>query len=185
MAAAANAAEPDWDLRPYFTALGADDYTRFRAQLERDLGELETRVRALGAPDALRDERAAWVALLLDVEDAEARFGHLASFLGCFCAANSADEAGQREEASLATLGALASQVALRIRAAFGAASESSAFDDLVSDPALDDVRYHLERVRQDAERSMSAELESLSADLAVDGIEAPGADSTTASRGT
>ena len=168
--AAATAQAPDWDLTPYFSGLGADDYRTFRAELERDLAALLARAEALPGPAS----GPAWVELLVDVEEATVRYWHVSSFLGCTTAADSADELGQREDASFAAQAAVLEKLTSRVRAALGSADDD-AFAVLLADARLAPVVYHLDRLRRDAARRMPVELEALSADLGVDGLQAWG----------
>ncbi len=163
--------EPDWDLTPYFSELGGADYRAFWRELRRDLDTLRERASGLGA---IAEDREAWVAFLRDFEGVSERGQHLGSYLSCFTAANSADEAGQREEASLAALQASLQKLWIFVRSAFRAADDG-AFRDLVETPVLEPVRYLLDRTRRRAEADMRPELEELNADLAVNGIDAWG----------
>jgi oligoendopeptidase F len=167
----ASIAGPDWDLTPYFSALGADDYQVFRDDLLSDLDGLQRRVADL---PAVADSVSGWAEFLSDLEAVMARYRHLSSFLGCWTAADATDALGQREEAALAKIGAAVEQVEVRVAAAFKGA-EDDAFEALLATPSLEAVRYALTRMRQAAAYTMAAPLESLSADLAVDGLGAWG----------
>ncbi len=164
--------QPDWDLTPYFSALGADDYVAFRDALTSDVNALRERADGLAALTS--DSAADWADLLSDVEGVSARFGHLSSYLSCVGAANSADEQAQRQEAALATLGAGLQKLLVAIQATVKQADDA-AFSALTSDERLETAAYYLSRVRRRAATTMSAELENLNADLSVDGMDAWG----------
>ncbi len=166
-----SATRADWDLTPYFTAIDGDDYASFRDALSRDIDSLRARAEAM---PGVGDDPASWAALLTEAEDVAARFGHLSSYLSCTTAADATDERGQREEAGLATLGAAFDKVFVHVKAAFKAADDD-AFEQLVADERLAPARHYLERMRKRAARTMSADLEGLTADLSVDGIGAWG----------
>ena len=57
----ASIAGPDWDLTPYFSALGADDYEVFRDDLLCDLDGLQRRVADL---PAVADSVSGWAEFL-------------------------------------------------------------------------------------------------------------------------
>ncbi len=159
-------------MTPYFSDLGAPDFVQFRDQLSSDIDTMRARLSASG--ELTEVSRQAWALLLTDLESIEARFGHLASYLGCWTAADSASELGQREEALLASLGAVFETLLVTVRAQVGRASDD-VFEALCNDDRLDGARYYLVRLRERARRTMAPELEALQAELAVDGIGAWG----------
>jgi len=163
--------EPDWDLTPYFSKLGGNDYLTFKSDLDRDIDELQARADALPGIGA---DGEAWVNFLCDFEKLAARNQHLHSFVSCWTAADASDELGQREEASLALLSASMQKLWITLRAEFGAAAPAE-FQALLSHDGLSAIRYLLERTRERAELDMPRELEALNADLAVNGLDAWG----------
>jgi len=163
---------PDWDLTPYFSALGADDFVSFRDALSQDVTSLAAQASAL--PTLAPGTATEWATLLADLEQVSVRFGHIRSYLSCVGSANSADENAQRQEAALATQGAALQKVFVAVDAAMKQATDD-AFDALASDERLQSARYYLSRIRQRSSQTMPAELEKLNADLAVDGIDAWG----------
>jgi oligoendopeptidase F len=169
---ATDRARPDWDMTAYFSAPNGPDYRAFRAALTRDITDLRARTQALAPPAA--DNRAAWVELLLQIEDLGGRLGHISSYLSCLGSADAADEAIQREAARLAPLRAEREKIHVAVRAAFKAA-DGGALDALFDHDALRSARYVLDRIRVRADQTMPPALEDLAADLSVDGISAWG----------
>jgi oligoendopeptidase F len=162
----------NWDLTSYFPVFDGPEYRAHRGGLEQALRRLEEDARRLGLISA--ESMAAWVELLLASERLVAEYSHLASYLGCLVAADSLNEAYKREQAGMATLGAAFKKALVPIWDALRKASAAE-FEGLSSQEPLRSGRYHLERMRQEARRSMEPELERLAADLAVDGISAWG----------
>ncbi|MFQ5697665.1 MAG: M3 family oligoendopeptidase [Myxococcota bacterium] len=162
----------DWDLTPYFDSLGGGEYRAFRSDFDREVRALEREALALGGiePESLEG----WRALMLRLEDATARSGHLASYLGCLGAADSRDAEVQRETASAAESRAQLEKVYVLLRAALREIDDSL-FEALLEGEALLGCRYFLERLRYSAQQSMSAELELLATELGVTGISAWG----------
>ena len=159
----------NWDMSPFFSALGADDYRQFGAALDSDLQSLARR--AEGLP-AIAQGLEPWVALLIDVENIGARVKHLGSYLACLSAANALDEAVRSEFCKLELRHAEIEKLTalLRVRMAEAPAAD---FDALITSPRLQGASYLLQRQREFGRRSMGPELEALSADLGVTGLTA------------
>lgn len=160
----------NWDLTSYFPVFDGPEYQAHRDDLEQALRNLEEKGARLGviSPETM----AAWVELLLDNERLVAEYSHLASYLACLVAADSLNEAYKREQARMATLGAAFKKALIPFMDALRKASDAD-LAELSSQEPLRSARYHLERMREEARRSMEPELERLAADLAVDGISA------------
>ncbi len=162
----------DWDMSPYFSSVSGDDYNAFCATLQGDMQALAAELPF--APKLATGTCGAWSALLLRLEDASARAEHLSSYLGCLGAADSRDAVVKREAASLATTLATLDKLYVTARAAIGTCDEA-VFETLTSDDELASARYFIGRLRTQAKQSMAPELESLNADLSVNGLSAWG----------
>jgi oligoendopeptidase F len=160
----------NWDLTSYFPLFDGPAYRAHRDGLEQALRNLEEKGRNLGviSPGTM----ATWVELLLGNERLVTEYSHLASYLGCLVAADGLNEAYKGEQARLATLGAAFKKALIPVMDALRKASDAD-FEELASQEPLRSARYHLERMREEARRSMEPGLERLAADLAVDGISA------------
>ncbi len=164
--------QADWDMSPYFSGVGKPDYTEFCGTLGSDIASLATAF--IDAPTIESTSVDRWSSLLTKLEHVNARVTHLVSYLDCLGSADSRDEAVKRESGTLATTIANLDKLFVVARAALGA-SDSEVFESLLATPAITDVRYFVEKLRKQARQSMSASLESLSAELGVDGISAWG----------
>lgn len=160
----------DWDLSPYFSELGADDYVSFRDSLAASSAAVRERAEAM-APDASASD---WAKLICDLEDASTRLGHIGSYLGCVCAADAANEMGNREYAGLGKIDAELEKSFVSVRAAFKAMSPD-ALEALLSREEVAGARFFLARLREMSEFSMSRELEGLATELSLDGLSAWG----------
>jgi len=158
----------DWDLTSYFPTFDGPDYRQFRDRLRDDLGRLQQPLdEAMLPADALAER-------LVDFEAASVRFSHLASYLGCLTAADSANEAYAKEEAALAQDRAgLTKGVNLILESL--ASVDRSGLEKLKRDSRLEGAAYALERFYHEAGLRMPPAEEALAADLAVDGFDAWG----------
>jgi oligoendopeptidase F len=163
---------PNWDLTPYFPSFDGPEYRTFRDALAAESAALPDRVRASGPLERERLERFA--ELLLELETASARSAHLGSYLGCLSAADSRDEAVQRERAAHAARGAHL-KAALALASAALADADEAAFSALVAHPKLSPVAHALVRMRQAGAWALPPDLERLAADLDVTGLSAWG----------
>jgi len=162
----------DWDLTPYFSSLGGEDYQTFKRDLETDLERARAELDVLAPPAPENQDR--WVTVLEQLEELTARMRHLGSFLGCSAAANSRDEAAKRDTAWLSVLRASVEKVMVQLRARLAMTSDDN-FTSLCSTPELEPVSFALARYREEARHVMAPELEELAADLGVTGIGAWG----------
>ena len=165
-------AEADWDLTPYFPEFEGAEYRRFRDTLASDSADLLARTLSLS--EINDGNLAAWGGLLAELEKLHARSNHLAGYLGCRGAADSRDQAVQRETSSAAAARAELEKVFVRVRAALRDVTDER-FEVLVSEEALSSCRYFLERMRKNAQLRMPADLETLAAELDVTGLSAWG----------
>lgn len=161
--------QADWDMSPYFSGVGLEDYADFKRALLDDLESLSGRAGAVvpGAVEPLRD-------VLLRLEDVERRMDHLSSYLGCTASADARDEATRAELAALSGQRAHLQKVYVRVQSLLRALSPES-FQALCLLPEVQPVAHFVERVRRRALVTMAPELEELAADLSVDGISAWG----------
>ena len=169
---AAEKGHANWDLTSYFATFDGPEYRAYRDGLAEALLKLEEDAR--GLEPLLPEHLEAWVRILLRNEEVVADYSHLASYLGCLVAADSRNEAYKQEQAKMATVGAAFKKALVPILDGLRQASEAD-FAALASREELRSAGYHLERMREEARRSMEPELERLAADLAVDGVSAWG----------
>lgn len=164
--------EANWDMTPFFSGPAKADYLEFTSSLRDDLNSLDGRAKSL--PKISADSIDDWAELLTSLEDADARLSHLYSYLVCLGAADSTDDWTKKETAALAATQAARDKVFVTVRAALGAASDGDVAT-LLSHQNIAPVSYFVSRLRKEAERSMTAELEALAADLGIDGLSAWG----------
>ncbi len=162
----------DWDMSSYFEAPDASDYRAFRKTLSADLEALLRDVADAGPLEAGSVDH--WARLITRMEDANARSGHLSSYLGCLGAADARDGTVKRETASVAAERAQMGKLFVAVRARLGAASET-AFGALQDHEATRPVAYFLGRLRERASHSMDEALEGLASELEVTGMGAFG----------
>lgn len=163
---------PDWDMSPYFAAIGSPAYEDFREQLAADIATLADQ---LGAAVAITGDSISWWAgSLAQLEEISMRAAHLGSYLGCMGAADSQSEHIKRDSAQHASTAAGLDKLYVLAKSQLGAARDSD-FAKLIESAELQGASHMLRRLRHDARCSMPALLEGLSADLGVDGISAWG----------
>lgn len=164
--------QANWDLTSYFPAFDGLEYRAHWDGLAKALQNLEEKASSLGLVSS--ENIGAWVDLLLGDERLVAEYSHLVSYLSCLVAADSLNEGYKREQARMATLRAAFKKALLPVLNVLRKAS-AGGFEALACQDSLGSARYHLERMREEARRSMEPELERLAADLGVDGITAWG----------
>jgi len=160
----------NWDLTPYFPAFDGPEYRTFRTAYAADIEKLTARAGSLGplAPTP------AWTEQLLAWEKLGSRAGHLSSYLECLRAADGRDEAVAREYAGFHSLLAEHKKLDVVLLDALRQAGDAE-FAAVAAQPELAEARFRLERLRHEARLRMSAELETLAAELEVDGLSAWG----------
>ncbi len=160
---------PDrWSLDSWFSGFGEPDYAEFKAALVRDVEALKTRAAAL---DGDTDEIIRVINALESLAD---RLGHLSAYLGCLSADDANNEAVKADEAWISTLEAEGTKLQASLRAALAAMSDT-AFATMLSDASLKDAEHAVKRMRHEGQHQMTPELESLAADLNVNGLHAWG----------
>ncbi|MDB6116268.1 MAG: oligoendopeptidase pepF/M3 family [Verrucomicrobiaceae bacterium] len=168
MTAAAPKTPDRWSLESWFTAFAAPDYVIFKAALADDVEALKTWAKSISAaPKDMAD-------LICAVEALSDRLGHLSAYLGCLSADDANDEAVKADEAWMSTLDAESVKLRATLQSAL-AAMTNSAFEELLAEPSLKGADHAVKRMRIEGKQQMAAELESLAADLNVNGLHAWG----------
>ncbi len=162
----------NWDMTSYFDAFDSEQYRTFREAYKENVAAVQARAADLGR--LTEQTLSGWVALLVDTEQLDVQASHLFSYLGCLSAADAKNEQITGEYASMMGAYAEHKKVTVLIQAAFKQV-EDAVFDKLLGHPDLAGATYMLSRLRDEARKTMSAELESLAAELGVDGISAWG----------
>lgn len=165
-----------WDLSSFFPSFGGPEYRAFQTALRADLQAAAARAGAAvplsegGGPGATR----VWAEIFAAWEDATARAAHLNAYLECMGSAHADDEAIQAEEAAMAVTQAEVNKLKVRLMRGLRG-SDEAVFDALAREPAVQGAQHTLRRLRAEAAFQMTADLEDLNADLAVDGFQAWG----------
>lgn len=157
-----------WSLDSWFSGFGNADYTAFKAAL---IVEVE---RVKGRAERLSTDTEAIAAVVNETEALGTRLGLLSAFLGCLSADDCNDEAVKADEAWLSTLEAECTKLRAALQAAL-AHLDDTLFATLLSHASLQNARYAVEQMRTEGQRQMNADMESLAADLNVNGLHAWG----------
>ncbi|MES2596572.1 MAG: M3 family oligoendopeptidase [Verrucomicrobiota bacterium] len=157
-----------WSLESWFSGFGETDYSDFKTRVVSDVEALKNRAAAL-----VKDlsEIACVINALESLND---RLGHLSAYLGCLSADDANNEAVKADEAWISTLDAESTKLQAILRSAL-AKLDDSAFAQLLSDASLKHAEHSVKRMRKEGRQQMSAEMESLTADLNVNGLHAWG----------
>lgn len=156
-----------WDLESIFAG-GSEspELAVYLRGLEADLTAAEQE----GLPDGLTDEtKARWVGSIQRLYDLGERLRQAGSFVGCLAAQDVQDERALQLDADLDRLGARLGGLWTRIRSAFAQMKEDD-WTQLLADPSLEPVSFHLKEEREEARMKMPPDLEALANDLAADG---------------
>ncbi|MGE3314760.1 MAG: M3 family oligoendopeptidase, partial [Planctomycetaceae bacterium] len=153
------------------TAMFADILDEYRKDLER-VAELSDRL-----PPVSTDSKGvqAWVEFLKQYEDVSRRAGDLASFIGCYSAADAENKNFQKLEAQLAALDPFRERMGTNVELTLRGASDDEIAAFVAADPYLQSLRYVIHDRRRFARLRLPREQELLAADLAVDGLHAWG----------
>jgi len=162
----------NWDLASYFPEFNGKEMKDFKAALKVDVAVLLEVASALAG--LCEDNLDAWEDIFLRQEDLMVRSGHLGSYIGCLTSVDAHNEDYAREQADLSRLGAEFSKLGVELLRALKDVSDE-VFEAFILRDALDGAAYAIGRARRDAQYTMDAGREALTADLAVDGINAWG----------
>jgi oligoendopeptidase F len=161
-----------WDLTSYFPAFNGAEMLQFKEALRQDVAVLQKAAAAL--PGLHSASEADWEAILLRHEDILRRMSHLSSYVGCLASSDARNEAYLKQEAELTLLRAEIAKIRIEFLRAFKGA-DAACFAALIARPALSGAENYLNRLREEADRAMSADKEVLATDLGVDGMQAWG----------
>lgn len=162
----------DWDLTTYFDEFDGNSYRSFKDRLIEDLKDLTDALETLKhVSDETLEQWADWMGQL---EDLDARFGHLGSYLECLNAANAEEEAYQKEaawkqeqSAGLKTLYAKLNRILEK--------TDNDTFEKLVNLPSNRDAAFFLHERRKLAQFQMDDQSEGLATEMNINGINAWG----------
>ena len=159
---------PRWDLTPWFTGLGTEEYRTAFATSVEDADELATAF--AGAQPLSADTITTWAELLARLENAEVRFHHIWTYIRCLTSTDATNADAKREDGAAGILGAKFRSLSTQLEAQIGQCTDEvfAAFSSL---EAHQDLRYPLKRMRARVARRMAPEMEQLASDLAVDGF--------------
>ena len=160
-----------WDLESLWPQPGTDAFAETFAAATGDLETLRETSESL--PPATPENAAMWGAFVARLATVSETLESLSSFVGCWAAADAANETYQKYEARIAALSPMVTKVALAIEMAL----RDLTADDLDSlaeaDETLQTNRFFLEQAAADGQLRLPRELEELESELAVDGLKA------------
>ncbi|MFM7605421.1 MAG: M3 family metallopeptidase, partial [Prosthecobacter sp.] len=157
-----------WSLESWFSGFGKPDYNDFKVALISDIEAMKLRSasQTCGPREIAKTLNA--------IESLSERLGHLSSYLGCLSADDANDESVKADEAWISTLEAESTKLMASLRSTLAALSDE-AFDALLADASLKNAEHAVKRLRYEGQHQMSTEMESLAADLNVNGLHAWG----------
>ena len=161
-----------WDLTSYFPAFNGPEMLQFKEAIRMDVTALQRAAAALPVLDA--ESAADWETLLLRHEDVMRRMSHLGSYVGCLASSDARNEDYLKEEAGLTRMRAEIAKIRIEFLRALKESDDKS-FAALKARPGLNGAQNYLNRMREEAQRSMSTDKEVLATDLGIDGMQAWG----------
>ncbi len=162
----------NWDLTSYFPVFRGNEMEEFKTVLRSDI---DSTLKSACTLDILNEGNLKqWEGVFISCEDILTRYSHLSSYVGCLASADGLNEDFLREEADMSLMGAEFSKLRIELIRALKDATDET-IDSFVKSKGLNGAKYYIERLREDAQKKMDAEKEVLTADLAVNGIEAWG----------
>ncbi len=157
-----------WDLSSYFKKFNSPEMKNFKKDLKQSIASLQKIASGMKTLDSTNQVK--WEIVFLDFEQLLRQVSHFASYIGCLNAADAANEDYNRESAEIDGITAEFSKIAISLKMGLKKAAKSD-FDTFVARKKLANVKFHLAEMRQDAQKTMTSELEELAADLSVDGF--------------
>ncbi|MBN1901899.1 M3 family oligoendopeptidase [Candidatus Sumerlaeota bacterium] len=162
----------NWDLTSFFPEFDGTEMKKFKIALEKDINSFLKKARSL-KPLSGKNEPD-WEKVFLKSENIVSRLGHVSSYVGCLCAADSRNEDYLREDANLALLWASVSKIFIEmLRGIKGCPND--VFSSFIKRKSFDGIQYFLKRLSIQSRYTMSPDKEILATDLGVDGIGAWG----------
>jgi oligoendopeptidase F len=161
-----------WDLTSYFPDFNGVEMVQFKEAIRNDVAALQRSAAALPVVNAATAPD--WENLLLQHEDVMRRMSHLGSYVGCLASSDAGNENYLKEEADLTRMRAEIAKVRIEFLRAIKESDEQS-FAALTARPALRGAENYLNRILEEAKRSMSTDKEVLATDLGLDGMQAWG----------
>lgn len=159
-----------WDLGTYFKEFNGQEMQAFKKAMIKETQELQNKTGSLQPLGSSNQQP--WRNVIAELESLLKKFSHYSSYIGCLCAADAANEDFNRESAEIDALGAEFSKIIINIKMGFKNSSDAD-FKAFCQHADLSDITFHLEEMRTEAQKTMSAELEALATDLSVDGFSA------------
>ena len=157
-----------WDLSSYFKKYNSPEMKAFKKALKEDIAKLQKTAGGLKTLDAAN--QAKWEKVFLDFEQLLRRLSHFSSYIGCLNAGDAANEDYNRESAEIDSISAEFGKIVIYMKMGLKKAAKAD-FAAFTARKKLAEIKFHLEEMRQDAQKTMTTELESLAADLSVDGF--------------
>lgn len=157
-----------WNLDSYFKKFNSPEMKAFKKELKEGITSLQKTAAGLKTLDVSNQPK--WEKVFLDFEQLLRKLSHFASYIGCLNAADAANEDYNRESAEIDGISAEFGKIVIFMKMGLKKANKKD-FVTFVARKKLADVKFFLEEMRQDSQKTMSSELESLASDLSVDGF--------------
>ncbi len=164
-----------WDLDSLLPHPESDEFKSALSQLAADLERLAEQSAELPVASADVEAVDAWTQTLSLFEDVMTRLNDVGSFIGCHAAADAENKLFQQIEGQLAAMHPLVSRATTDIEFGLKECNDDAFAAFVEAGPELQSVRFFLEDQRKNAAMRLPKEMESLAADLDVDGKHAWG----------
>jgi oligoendopeptidase F len=161
-----------WDLTSYFPEFNGREMLQFKQALGHDIADLQKSAASL--PPLTYESADAWEQVLIRNEDLSRRMSHLSSYVNCLASSDARNESFLQEETALARMRAEVSKIRIELLRALKNGGDP-VFASLSGKPSLAGAQNYLNRLREEARRSMGPDKEILATDLSLDGIQAWG----------
>ena len=160
-----------WELDSLLPHPDTPEFSARLAGFRTDLARLADESDSLPAVSAAAASSAAWGEFLTRYEAVAAASSDFTSFISCHAAADAANKRFQQLEAQLASLEPHKERIATNVELALANVEPATLERFAAANPKLLENAFFLRDRRERARLRLPKELESLAADLAVDGI--------------
>ncbi|NLM17289.1 MAG: M3 family oligoendopeptidase [Candidatus Riflebacteria bacterium] len=157
-----------WQMKTYFDEFNGKEMQDFLASLKKDLSVFEKEI--MQAEPLSSSNMEEWEKHFLAYEELFKRITHIGSYAGCLAAADAHNEDYAKLSYESGSVTSAAEKFKMLFKGAFKNATDKE-FEEFVSRKQLETAAPTLRRYRKASQRTMSDEMEALTADLSVNGF--------------
>lgn len=157
-----------WDLSSFFKKYDSVEMKAFKKDLTESLAKQQKT--AAGMPTLDEKNQSKWEKAFLEFEETTKKITHLATYVECLCSADAANEVYAQGSAELGQYMSEMEKIEVFLKMGLKKAS-SAAFKMFITRPKLESAKFFISEMREQAQKTMTAESEALASEMNVDGF--------------